>query len=417
MSRKQAYSDARVAELLSAYHRTGEGRIRDEIVEHMRPLVHAVARKFAGREPQEDLESEGFVGLIRAVDRFTPDRGARFSTFAQHLVAGQIRHYLRDRGHLIRQPAWVQELNQRVQRAESELEQKLQRAPTVAEIASATNLDEEAVEELMVARQAARIVRLEGPSDAEETDYFEVDPEKLRSRDYVTFELPVEDKIVLEGALVRLKELEKNVLHYFFYQDFSQSEIARKMGISCNYVGYVLRNGLKHMRERLPQERAEVQRMVSPGDAESVVDPATGIYTGDYFYRRLAEEVSRAQHYEKAVSVCTVQISGDCSADAFFNAVEFLKSRLRKVDVLGRLGSREFGLIFPGTGVVAADQVARRLAQALQLSIGGTVHVGTAAYPDDGRSAQQLTAAARAQATPLDSSSAPVAGKVPAAVA
>ena len=157
MSERHGYSDRKVAELLAEFRRTGNPRLRDDVVEHMWPLVQSIARKFAGREPQEDLESEGFVGLIRAVDRFVPERGTRFSTFAMHLVSGQIRHYLRDRGHLIRQPAWLQELNTRVQRASSELEQQLQRPPSVAELAAATNLTEEGIEELLSARQAAHI--------------------------------------------------------------------------------------------------------------------------------------------------------------------------------------------------------------------------------------------------------------------
>src|SRR5205823_2293950 len=144
------------------------------------------------------------------------------------------------------------ELNTRVQRASAELEQQLQRPATIAEVARATNLTEDGVEELLSARQAARIVRMESAGEDGDDDYLEVDPEKFRSKEYVTLELPLEDRIVLEAALDKLKELERKVLHYFYFQDCNQSEIARKLGISCNYAGYVLRNGLKHMRERLP---------------------------------------------------------------------------------------------------------------------------------------------------------------------
>src|SRR5579862_6231058 len=86
----ERHNDARIASLLEELHRTANPKLRQQIVELMRPLVRAVARKFSGREPLEDLESEGFVGLIRAVDRYSPSRGTRFSTFAVHLIAGQI---------------------------------------------------------------------------------------------------------------------------------------------------------------------------------------------------------------------------------------------------------------------------------------------------------------------------------------
>lgn len=394
---RQSYSDRHVADLLEQFHRTGDDRLRDAVVEHMRPLVRSIARKFAGREPVEDLESEGCVGLIRAVDRYTPGRGTRFSTFATHLIAGQIRHYLRDRGHLIRQPAWLQELNSRVQRVVADLEQRLQRAPTVEEIARAANLSEEGVEELLAARQASQVMRMEAPSDDGGDDYMDVDPEKFRSRDYVTFELPIEDRVMLENALCKLKDLEQQVLRRFYFQDNNQSEIARALGISCNYAGYVLRNGLKHMRERLPHERITVPHDIPPD--ESVLDEATGLYGRQYFERRLSEEISRAQRNGQSVSVCCLQLPSSCSDMMIQEAAAVLKKRIRKADVAARTGSRELTVIFPNTGTVAG-QVAVRLAEALHQAVGAPVNAASATYPDSGRTAHDLFDAARSAAFP-----------------
>src|SRR5688572_30008958 len=176
--KRRLYSDSDVSIILRKYRRTGDPKLREEIVEKMRPLVQSVARKFSGREPYEDLESEGLYGLLRAVDQFQPERGTRFSTYATHVIGGQIRHYLRDRGHLIRQPAWLQELNWRVERAGAELEQQLRRAPTAAELGAATNLSEESVDALCAARRAAQVVRWDFPADREEDDYLLVDAEK-----------------------------------------------------------------------------------------------------------------------------------------------------------------------------------------------------------------------------------------------
>lgn len=396
MIRERHYSDAVVAELLKEFRRTGESRTRDEVVEHMRPLVQSIARKFAGREPQEDLESEGYVGLIRAVDRYTPERGTRFSTFATHLIAGQMRHYLRDRGHLIRQPAWLQELNTRVQRTAAELEQRLQRTPSIAEIAQATNLTEEGIEELMAAKQAAQTVRMQSGGDEGDDDYLEVDPEKFRSREYVTLELPIEDRIVLEAALEKLKDLERKVLHGFFFQDRNQSEIARELGISCNYAGYVLRNGLKHMRERLPHERSlNLERR----EGSSVLDLATGVYNREYFEQRLNEEVLRAKRYGHSVSVACLRLPADCPESALQAAAEALRKRTRKADVVGRTGERELAIIYPGTGEIAA-QVTLRLADNLHSLVHGPIQAASATFPDAGASAPQLFAAAREAALP-----------------
>jgi RNA polymerase sigma-B factor len=394
MAGYQGYSDAKVSGMLVEYQRTDEPRLRDEIVEQMRPLVLSVARKFAGREPLEDLESEGFLGLIRAVDRFSPERGARFSTFAMHLIAGQIRHYLRDRGHLIRQPAWLQELNTRVQRTTAELEQRLQRIPTVAEIARATNVTEEGIEELLAARQAARVMRLEGPADGDDDDYLDVDPDKFRSKEYVTLQLPVEDRIVLEATLDKLKELERNVLYHFFYQDFTQSEIARKLGISCNYAGYVLRNGLKHMRERLPEERQADFHRLCREEGESVLDEITGLYTRDHFDNRLAEEISRSQRYRHPVSVCCLQLPMNCPDPVLLSAADTLRAKTRKADIVARTAPWEFGVILPNTGA-GSIQVAMRLAEQLYPTVKGSIHAAAVTYPEGGRTAQQLFNAAR----------------------
>ncbi len=387
------YSDAAVQALLTEYHQTGNPRLRDRVVEQMRPLVTAVARKFAGREPLEDLESEGYLGLIRAVDRYAPDRGTRFSTFATHLVAGQIRHYLRDRGHLIRQPAWLQELNSRVVRISAELEQRLQREPSVAEIAAAANISEEGVEELIAARLAAQVVRMEAPSEGSDSDFMDVDPEKFKSRDYVTLQLPIEDRIVLEAALDKLKDLEKKVLHYFFFQDFNQSEIARTLGISCNYTGYVLRNGLKHMRERLPSERSLDQLRAGTLDS-TVMDPATGLYTRDHFENRLKEEVTRANRFGQQFSVCCLRIPANASESTLQAAAEILKKKTRKADIVARTGEREFGLIFPNTGGIA-QQVAMRLSEQLYPAVRQTIHSAAVTYPEDGSTAQELFECAR----------------------
>lgn len=408
MSAQQGYNDEYVAALLLEYQTSKDPRTRDAVVEHMRPLVQHVARKFAGREPLEDLQSEGYLGLIRAVDRYTPGRGTRFSTFAMHLISGQIRHYLRDRGHLIRQPAWLQELDGRVQKAAAELEQRLQRQPTIAEIANATNLSEEGVEELVTARQAAKVVRMEAPSDSGDHDYLEVDPEKFKSRDYHTLQLPIEDRIVVEGALDKLKELERKVLYYFYYQDWNQSEIARKLGISCNYTGYVLRKGLKNMRERLPQERDAAAAHNDATDSPTVLDPVTSIYTREYFETRLAEEVSRAQHFGQSISVCCIRLPGHLSDAVLAEIAAQVRLRIRKADVAARTGDYEISVIFPNTGTVA-EKVAIRLSEQLHTLAEGAIHASSATFPDSAKNAQQLFAAAR-------EASLPNSGKVSAAL-
>ncbi|MBM3460063.1 MAG: sigma-70 family RNA polymerase sigma factor [Armatimonadetes bacterium] len=341
MSCPAQFSDDAITALLAQYRATGDRRTLSRIVEQMRPLVHSVARKFAGRETQEDLEGEGYMGLMRAIERFAPDRGVRFSTFATHLIAGQIRHYLRDRGHLIRQPAWLQELGSRVDRVTRELEQQFQRSPTAAEIALAANVSEEGVEELLNARRTAQVIRMQSAVRQEDEEFLEVDPEKFQSQDYHTFELPLEDRIAMEGALDRLKELEQKVLEFFFYQDFNQSEIARRLGISNNYTGYLLRRGLKQLRERMEAEGVQV------------LDPLTQVYHGQHFTARLVEELSRAQASSEPLALTLFFLVRGCGDEQLADAAAVLRAQVRRADVVGRTGARELGVIFPRTGPVA----------------------------------------------------------------
>ncbi len=108
------------------YRRTKDLALRDRLISQHLYLVQTVARRFSGMgEPQEDLLQEGAMGLINAVDLYDPDRGVQFSTYATHLVEGQIRHYLRDKGKLIKQPAWVQELTTKIMKATEALTQEL----------------------------------------------------------------------------------------------------------------------------------------------------------------------------------------------------------------------------------------------------------------------------------------------------
>src|SRR5712692_7314507 len=266
--------------------------LKQQVVEGMAPLVEAIARRYlgdhdasSGQEPLEDLISEGYVGLLTAIDQDRADRGARFSTYATHRVHGQIRHYLRDRGNrrLIRAPSWLQELGCRLHKEEEKFLAERGRTATAAELAERLNLQEEAVEELRDRGPAPAVLSLSegGGEDDEEGS---VDLSKIRSQHYVSWQLPVEDHIFLEGLMVRLKDLERKVISLFFFEDFSQSEIARSMNISCNYVGYLLNNGLRRLRKLIEADElrdAHLQINYAPrrmAGEPRIIDEATGLY-------------------------------------------------------------------------------------------------------------------------------------------
>ncbi len=235
------------------FSRTREIALRDKLVCKYLHLVHSVARRFSGvGESLDDLIQEGSIGLLNAVDLFDPERGVKFSTYACHLITSQIQHYLRDRGRLIRQPAWVQELSTKINRTTEQLSQELGRDPQPDEIAARLNISEESVQNVLAARELNHVVSLSAPADGtgdNEMTLFE--KEKLRAKTLAaSLQLPIEDRIVLEEAIVTLKSLEQQVVRLFYFGDLNQTEIARKLGISVNYASYLLRRSITKIKAR-----------------------------------------------------------------------------------------------------------------------------------------------------------------------
>ena len=240
-----------VAQLLAGYRQSRDLKIRDRVVTHYSNLVESVARRFSNAsEPVEDLIQEGYIGLLTAVDLYDPAKNVKFSTYATHFIIGQIKHCLRDRGKIIKEPAWLQELNQRMTRTIDALAQQLSRPPTNLEIARMMDMTEEAVADMMMTREIFKVSSIDGGSENDEDNNGTVDIDRKQSaHPTASFNLPVEDKIVLETAMLKLKELEQHVLFAFYFKDLNQTEIARQMGISCNYVSHILRNATKKLKK------------------------------------------------------------------------------------------------------------------------------------------------------------------------
>ncbi len=408
-------------ELLHAYRKTRRAELKDRIVLRYASLVESVARRYSGTmEPIEDLAQEGYIGLITAVDLYDPTKQVKFSTYATHFIIGQIKHYLRDRGKIIKEPAWLQELNQRVSRSIESLTQELGRAPSHGEVAYAMGMSEANVAELMTTREVFKVGSIHGTTDQDD-DTSAVDMERKSQSDVsVSFQLPVEDRIVLEAAMEKLKELEQTVVSAFYFEDRSQTEIARDLNISCNYVSHILRNSTKKLRKLLATDevrdariKAEQQRTHSeqkgqPG--QSVVDPLTRLYNRRYYENRLDEELSRASRTNVELSVLSVQLfgwqayvraNGTLKTDEVMMAIaEALKQTLRRVDIVTRYADDAFGVILPFTGEYAS-LIASRVEDAIAASLrtqgvhwGKTplwVACGWAVSPSEYRQAAELT--------------------------
>ncbi len=227
--------------------------LRDHLVMVHAPLVEHCARAFlASGEPLEDLVQEGYVGLIKAVDRFDPDKGIKFSTYSCHLIAGEIRHYLRDLGRLIHEPGWHFELRGRINRATDSLMQSNGRPPSVEEIAGHLSVKPETVREVQERSATLYVDSLEakteesaGEGRVDFLERFEAEPSGASD------EGRIEDQMFLEMALPQLRDLEQSALTLFFFDELSKSDIARKLGISVNYVSYLVKRGTESLKRIL----------------------------------------------------------------------------------------------------------------------------------------------------------------------
>ncbi len=234
--------------LLRRYHEHGDLEARRELVERMMPLVRHIARRYANRgEPLDDLVQVGAVGLIKAVDRFDTDRGVKLSTFAAPNIAGEIKRHFRDRGWSIRVPRDIQELNAKLSQAVDRLTTKLQRPPTVAELAEAVKATEEQVLDAMQGAQSYSTVSFEEPIGENRTAL-----ELLGAEDeeFAT----AERRVLLKSGMDALATREQQIMQLRFFAGLTQREIAEHVGISQMHVSRLIRRSLDEMRARMADD-------------------------------------------------------------------------------------------------------------------------------------------------------------------
>lgn len=432
MDNSRRLMDQEILQLLREYKASRKPELRDKIVMQYSNLVESVARRFGGAsEPTEDLVQEGYIGLITAVEGYNADKGVKFSTYATHFVIGQIKHYLRDRGKIIKEPAWLQELNQKVSRVMETLSQELGRVPTNGEIAKLMGMTEESVSDLLTSREVFKVASLDGGSEQDEESPATYDMDRVKTGKPVEFQLPIEDKVVLETALQKLKDLEQSVIQEFYFRDRNQTEIARSLGISCNYVSHILRNSTKKLKKILVTEelketqketvlmRRRIEDRVAVVEEGSVVDNLTRLYNRKYFESRLEEELSRASRYQDEVAVLLVSLEGYEQAGRIYGTLraeeilrsmsELLSTKVRKADIVTRYDSQTFALILPHTGETVrfvVDRLAKLLGVWMEeegLFEGRApmrLLLSSAYYPQGGATAVELTSAVFAELFP-----------------
>jgi RNA polymerase sigma-B factor len=220
-------------------------QLRERLVEMHLHLVAYFARRYVNRgEPFDDLLQAGSLGLVKAVDRFDPDRNVAFSTYAGPTILGEIRRHFRDRTWSVHVHRSLQERTIQVDGVIRQLEQELLRSPTVAEICERTGLTDEEVVESLQCYGAYRSESLEAPVGEDRTLGDLIGAETDSYGDVDMHE-------ALTGVLAKLPERDRVILQLRFYGNMTQLQIAQKLGISQMHVSRLLSRALARLREDL----------------------------------------------------------------------------------------------------------------------------------------------------------------------
>jgi RNA polymerase sigma-B factor len=219
--------------------------IRAELVLLHESLAKALASRFTSRgESVEDLHQVAMVGLIKAVDRFEPDRGLQFSTFATPTILGEIKRHFRDTAWALRVPRGLKEMRGRVLAATEELSARHGRSPTPSEIADHLGVPVETVVETLEAADAYATTPLDSVSSNARPL-----TETLGQVDHALRH--VEQRESLRPLILELPERDRQVLMMRFFGEMTQSEIAREIGVSQMQVSRILTRTVAHLRSEL----------------------------------------------------------------------------------------------------------------------------------------------------------------------
>ncbi len=255
MASRSFIHEASDEKLWRCFVRDRDPAIREELVRRHIDFARRLALRYRGAsEPFDDLVQVAHLGLINAVDRFDPARGTPFTAFASPTILGELKRHFRDRVWTVRVPRGLHDRMAEVDKAVTELTKKLQRSPSVGEIAERLEVEQVDVLEVLEADHNRRPLSLDRSTGSEEGD--ESPLSEWVGADDDGFEL-AEGRIALDAALPHLDERERLVLRLRFVDDMTQSQIAEHIGHSQMHVSRILRHALARIREQIDRESAE----------------------------------------------------------------------------------------------------------------------------------------------------------------
>jgi RNA polymerase sigma-B factor len=236
------------ARLFERWQRDGDAVARESLVRQFMPLTRSLARRYdRSSEPFEDLLQVASVGLLKALDRFDPELGHTFASFAVPTILGEMRRYFRDCGWSVHVPRGDQERALKVRDAQEGFVNEHGHSPTVNQLAVYLELDTEQVIDALQAIHAYEALSLDAPRPGSDDDRDAMTYGESLGEEDERYEL-VEMDATLVTALEHIAARERRMLHMRFVEDLTQTEIAARVGISQMQVSRLLRRSLDQLR-------------------------------------------------------------------------------------------------------------------------------------------------------------------------
>lgn len=232
--------------LFEEYKATGDVALRNRIAEEYLYVADILAKKFVGRGVDyDDLRQVASLALIKGIDRFDPSLGMQFSTFITPTITGEIKNYFRDKSRIVKLPRRLNEISVAVRSFVGEYEGKYGEKPSVAKIASALSFSEEDVVRALEIGGTVSLDSVSASEDGEDQTLYAVLPDN--DDRYERLEI----KDALRAATEDFSDTEKALVKYRYADQLSQSETAKKLGVSQMFVSRLERKLLGRLKERL----------------------------------------------------------------------------------------------------------------------------------------------------------------------
>ncbi len=239
--------DARLTPLLADYARTRDRDVMAQLVEGYLPLCRSIARKFRGQGVEtEDLEQVAAIALMKAIERFEPERGFKFTTFAMPTIAGEVRNHIRDKGSAVRVARDTRSRLYQFSRVTEELTRTLQREPSLAEIAAKMEITPDELLALLDACEASEVMSMDAALSSDE------DAQRLEERLGAADEgyERVEQQQWMQWVFQQVNPQERLLLEKRFIERLGQRETAKALGVSQMQVSRMERRILARLKER-----------------------------------------------------------------------------------------------------------------------------------------------------------------------